>query len=243
LNCLRSIMFSVVLLLAAGSVVQQSEATSQGFPLPRAVSAAEALAVPPTRVRGGVPRMRDIAPSMDRRAAIASAVLFASAPALAEDTKDKGAAAEAPAPPAQEKDKAATAEAPAPPAQETTTKAPAKAAKSASSKPIPFRYVTGKDFKAKRPEGLFALPKDQVKKQQDAMKQGKMVVPTTDANGKPFITGEEASAIIKNSGARTFNDLAEGVQSGGGWQDHMIAVRRNTERLVAERAARKQAQR
>jgi len=239
-------MFSIVLMLAAGSVVQQSEATSQRFPLlsplPRAVSAAEALAVPPTRVRGGVPRMREIAPSMDRRAAIGLAVLAASAPALAEDAKDKGAAAEAPAPPAQEKDKAATAEAPAPPAQEKD-KAPAKASKSASSKPIPFRYVTGKDFKAKRPEGLFAQPKDAVKKQEAALKQGKVVVPTTDADRKPFITGEEARAIIKNSGARTFNDLAEGVQSGGGWQDHMIAVRRNTERLVAERAARKEAQR
>jgi len=240
-------MFSIVLMLAAGSVVQQSEATSQRFPLlsplPRAVSAAEALAVPPTRVRGGVPRMREIAPSMDRRAAIGLAVLAASAPALAEDAKDKEATAEAPAPPAQEKDKKATAEAPAPVAKEATAEAPAKAAKSASSKPIPFRYVNGKDFKAKKPEGLFALPKDEVKKQQNAMKQGKVVVPTTDADRKPFITGEEARAIIKNSGARTFNDLAEGVQSGGGWQDHMIAVRRNTERLVAERAARKEAQR
>jgi len=236
-------MLSIVLMmLAAGSVVQQSDAAFSRFRPVTALlgdeAAAEALVVPPILrltehlnaerearkealfgVRGGVPRMREGAPSMARRAAIGAAALAAAAPALAEE---------------------ATAEAPA---KEATAEAPAKAAKSASSKPIPFRYVNGKDFKAKKPEGLGALSKAEVKKKEAALKQGKVVVPTTDSDGKPFLEGEEARAIIKNSGARTFNDLAEGPQSGGSWKDDLLAKRRLTERLNAERAARKEAQR
>jgi hypothetical protein len=63
-------------------------------------------------------------------------------------------------------------------------------------------------------------------------------VPRPDS-GVPLSSREEALALIKNTGARTFQDLAEGPQSGGGWYDHMEATKRQTERLYAERAATK----
>jgi len=226
-------MFSIVLMLAAGSVVQQSDAAFPRFQgelaaLLTGETTAEALVVPPVRVRGGVPRMREVAPSMGRRAAIGTAVLAASAPAFAEDNKDKEATAEAPTPAAQETDKKPKAKAPA---------------KDMYGKSFVGDSVTLKDFKAKGPEGLGALSKGELKKQEAARKEGKVLVPTTDSDGRPFLEGEEARAIIGRSGARTFNDLAEGPQSGGGWRDDLAAKRRLTERLVEQRAALKEKQR
>jgi len=88
----------------------------------------------------------------------------------------------------------------------------------------------GKDFKAKAPEGIvWKGPK---------AKDPKLAKGKADA-GVPLASADDALAIIKNSGARTFKDLAEGPQSGGGWYDHMEATRKQTERLYAEAAARK----
>ena len=52
----------------------------------------------------------------------------------------------------------------------------------------------------------------------------------------PLASAEDAVALIQKTGARTFKDLAEGPQSGGGWQDHMDATRKQTERLYEARA-------
>lgn len=243
---------AVALLLGSAAVVglvcvtRPSAPTAGAAVLPVFPLLEEAAAL---QVPVNTPRMRAGA-SVDRRSAIAAgfgvAAASVSAPAWAGDDgpprkrfgkKEEAAKEEAPAAAAEGEaapEAAKTEEKPKEVAAAPPPKKKGKADLSPYSKVDPNAFgggrTMGKDFKAKNPEGiLWKGPK---------AREPKLAKGKADA-GVPLASAEDAMAIIQNSGARTFKDLAEGPQSGGGWYDHMEATRAQTERLYAEAAKRK----